>query len=159
MITHSKLTLSSSSFIYTTGQQIVVKKKVEVGRLLIMLQSSKCCKIDQYLANIKEYPHDLGEYFIIKSVGKVILIQEQLSKNWVIIKEDGNGNQCATILSVIDKKVIYNFYLHHLKTIAKTDKDLRLTSNTQHKSYLCIIFGICSDFKASGMIIHHDIGE
>ena len=81
MITHSKLTLSSSSFIYTTGQQIVVKKKVEVGRLLIMLQSSKCCKIDQYLANIKEYPHDLGEYFIIKSVGKVILIQEQLSKN------------------------------------------------------------------------------
>ena len=37
---------------------------------------------------IKECPYDPGGYFIVKGVERVILMQEQLSKNRVIIEED-----------------------------------------------------------------------
>lgn len=87
---------------YTRGRQIVVKKKVIVGRIPIMLRSSKCLlngKTERELASMKECPHDPGGYFIVKGVEKAILIQEQLSKNRVIIEQDSNGNPCASITS------------------------------------------------------------
>lgn len=77
-------------------------EKVEVGRLPIMLRSSKCLlhgKSERQLAAMKECPLDPGGYFIIKGVEKAILIQEQLSKNRVIIEEDSYGNPCASITS------------------------------------------------------------
>ena len=40
------------------------------------------------MAVLQECPHDPGGYFVIKGVEKVILMQEQLSKNRVIIEED-----------------------------------------------------------------------
>jgi DNA-directed RNA polymerase III subunit RPC2 len=43
-------------------------------------------------------PLDPGGYFVIKGVEKVILIQEQLSKNRVILEEDSKGI-CASITS------------------------------------------------------------
>ena len=67
-----------------------------------MLRSSKCLlngKSERQLAEMKECPLDPGGYFIVKGVEKAILIQEQLSKNRVIIEEDSNGNPCATITS------------------------------------------------------------
>lgn len=76
---------------YTRGRQIVVRKKVVIGRMPIMLRSSKCLlynKSERELAQMKECPYDPGGYFIVKGVEKVILIQEQLSKNRVIIEED-----------------------------------------------------------------------
>eukprot|EP00956_Cyclotella_meneghiniana_P004820 scaffold5975_cov64-Cyclotella_meneghiniana.AAC.8 len=76
---------------YTRGRQIVVKKKVVIGRMPVMLRSSKCLlrgRSEAELARMKECPYDPGGYFIIKGVEKVILIQEQLSKNRVIIEED-----------------------------------------------------------------------
>lgn len=57
----------------------------------IMLRSMKCLlrgKSERELAQMKECPYDPGGYFIVKGVEKVILIQEQLSKNRVIIEED-----------------------------------------------------------------------
>jgi DNA-directed RNA polymerase III subunit RPC2 len=57
----------------------------------IMLWSSKYLlrdKSERELARMKECPYNPGRYFIVKGVEKVILIQEQLSKNMVIIKED-----------------------------------------------------------------------
>lgn len=86
---------------YTRGRQIVVKKKVVVGRLPIMLRSSKCLlngKSERELAAMKECPYDPGGYFVVKGVEKVILIQEQLSKNRVII-EDNKGSPNASITS------------------------------------------------------------
>lgn len=56
-----------------------------------MLRSSKCLlrdKSERELARMRECPYDPGGYFIVKGVEKVILIQEQLSKNRVIIEED-----------------------------------------------------------------------
>jgi DNA-directed RNA polymerase III subunit RPC2 len=88
---------------YTRGRQIVVKKKVMIGRMPIMLRSSKCLlkdKSERELAQMKECPYDPGGYFIIKGVEKVILIQEQLSKNRVIIEEDSKtGCVSASITS------------------------------------------------------------
>jgi DNA-directed RNA polymerase III subunit RPC2 len=87
---------------YTRGRQIVMKKGVEIGRMPIMLRSQKCIlygKTERELAELKECPHDPGGYFIVKGVEKVILIQEQLSKNRVILEEDSKGEICASITS------------------------------------------------------------
>jgi len=87
---------------YTRGRQIVVKRNVVIGRMPIMLRSKKCLlrdKTEDELAAMKECPYDPGGYFIIKGVEKVILIQEQLSKNRVILEEDGKGSVSASITS------------------------------------------------------------
>ena len=87
---------------YTRGRQIVVKNKVMIGRMPVMLRSSKCMlynKSDRELAAMKECPMDPGGYFVIKGVEKVILIQEQLSKNRVIIEQDSKGFPMASITS------------------------------------------------------------
>ena len=67
-----------------------------------MLRSSKCLlsgKTDRELAAMRECPQDPGGYFVVKGVEKAILIQEQLSKNRVIIEQDTKGNPCASITS------------------------------------------------------------
>lgn len=87
---------------YTRGRQIVVKRKVLIGRMPIMLRSSKCVlrnKSEAELQAMKECPYDAGGYFVIKGVEKVILIQEQLSKNRVILEDDGKGIVTASITS------------------------------------------------------------
>lgn len=87
---------------YTRGRQIVDKKNVIIGRMPIMLRSEKCMlrnKTESQLAEMKECPYDPGGYFIVKGVEKVILIQEQLSKNRVILEEDAKGEICASITS------------------------------------------------------------
>ena len=52
------------------------------------------------MAALRECPYDPGGYFIIKGVEKVILIQEQLSKNRMIIEEDSKECVSASITSV-----------------------------------------------------------
>lgn len=87
---------------YTRGRQIVVKRKVLIGRIPIMLRSSKCVlhnKTEAELQAMKECPYDPGGYFVVKGVEKVILIQEQLSKNRVILEDDGKGIVTASITS------------------------------------------------------------
>ncbi|KAL3945031.1 MAG: hypothetical protein SGBAC_000888 [Bacillariaceae sp.] len=87
---------------YTRGRQIVDKKNVIIGRMPIMLRSEKCMlrnKTERELAAMKECPYDPGGYFIVKGVEKVILIQEQLSKNRVILEIDTKGEVCASITS------------------------------------------------------------
>jgi DNA-directed RNA polymerase III subunit RPC2 len=87
---------------YTRGRQIVDKKNVIIGRMPIMLRSEKCMlrnKTEAQLAAMKECPYDPGGYFIVKGVEKVILIQEQLSKNRVILEEDPKGEIQASITS------------------------------------------------------------
>ncbi|EKU19986.1 DNA-directed RNA polymerase III subunit RPC2 [Nannochloropsis gaditana CCMP526] len=87
---------------YTRGRQIVVKRGVMIGRIPIMLRSCKCIlagRSEAELAEKKECPYDPGGYFIVKGVERVILMQEQLSKNRVIIEEDNKGNVSASITS------------------------------------------------------------
>jgi DNA-directed RNA polymerase III subunit RPC2 len=92
---------------YTRGHQIVVKRNVVIGRMPLMLRSKNCVlrnKNQDELADLKECPYDPGGYFIIKGVEKAILIQEQLSKNRVILEEDGKGVSASITSSTHERK-------------------------------------------------------
>lgn len=92
---------------YTRGNQIVVKRNVVIGRMPILLRSKQCVLRDKThaeLADLKECPYDPGGYFIIKGVEKAILIQEQLSKNRVILEHDSQNNITASITSATHER-------------------------------------------------------
>lgn len=76
---------------YVKGKNIIKKGRVEIGRIPIMLRSSKCVltgKNDRAMADMNECALDPGGYFIVTGTEKVILVQEQLSKNRVIVETD-----------------------------------------------------------------------
>ncbi|ETN80195.1 DNA-directed RNA polymerase, beta subunit [Necator americanus] len=93
---------------YTRGNQRVIKRDLTIGRLPIMLRSSKCILKDlaeEELARVQECPYDPGGYFIVKGSEKVILIQEQLSKNRIMIGRNSNKDlQCEVLSSTAEKK-------------------------------------------------------
>lgn len=88
---------------YTRGRQIVARKGIVIGRMPIMLRSSRCIlsrqKSDQDFAKVGECPLDPGGYFVIRGTEKVILVQEQLSKNRILIDYDRKGLVCASVTS------------------------------------------------------------
>ncbi|KAI4340479.1 hypothetical protein MLD38_025309 [Melastoma candidum] len=91
---------------YTNGSHdnYTVHKKADVliGRMPVMLRSCCCVlfgKDEAELARLGECPLDPGGYFVIKGTEKVILIQEQLSKNRIIIDTDKKGNVIASVTS------------------------------------------------------------
>ena len=76
---------------YTRGKQIIRRRHVSIGRIPVMLRSSKCVlaeKSETEMSDLKECPLDPGGYFIVNGTEKVILVQEQLSKNRVIVETD-----------------------------------------------------------------------
>ncbi|KAL3417661.1 DNA-directed RNA polymerase iii polypeptide [Phlyctema vagabunda] len=76
---------------YVRGKSVVSRKGISIGRLPIMLRSSKCRlagKNDRQMAHMNECALDPGGYFIVNGTEKVILVQEQLSKNRVIVETD-----------------------------------------------------------------------
>jgi len=78
-------------FNYVRGKQVVRRRGIAIGRLPIMLRSSKCVlsnKSEQEMENLHECPIDPGGYFIVNGTEKVILVQEQLSKNRVIVEAE-----------------------------------------------------------------------
>ncbi|XP_010242622.1 PREDICTED: DNA-directed RNA polymerase III subunit 2 isoform X2 [Nelumbo nucifera] len=84
--------------------QITIEKKenVVIGRMPIMLRSCCCVlygKDEAELARLGECPLDPGGYFVVKGTEKVILIQEQLSKNRIIIDTDKKGCLNASVTS------------------------------------------------------------
>ena len=88
--------------LYTRGKQVVRSEGVQIGRIPVMLRSSRCVLRHQdaaRLAELKECPFDPGGYFVVKGVEKVILMQEQLSKNRVIIELDAKACVCASVTS------------------------------------------------------------
>lgn len=79
---------------YTRGQQRVIRNNLPIGRMPIMLRSSKCIltgKSPPEMAKLNECPHDPGGYFIINGQEKVVLIQEQLAKNRMFVDLDSKG--------------------------------------------------------------------
>jgi DNA-directed RNA polymerase III subunit RPC2 len=92
---------------YTRGKTVVQKRNIEIGKMPIMLKSSKCVlsgKSPDEVASLGECPLDPGGYFIIRGTEKVILIQEQLSKNRIIVEPDRNGFICANVTSSTHEK-------------------------------------------------------
>nr|CAD7589432.1 unnamed protein product [Timema genevievae] len=109
---------------YTRGNQRVIRNNLLIGRMPIMLRSSNCVlsgKSQFELAKMNECPHDPGGYFVVKGQEKVILIQEQLSRNRMIVEEDRKGGiQCQVTSSTHEKKsrtnlIVKNgkYYLKH----------------------------------------------
>ncbi|KAF8049674.1 hypothetical protein N665_0012s0274 [Sinapis alba] len=110
---------------------ISAKDKVIIGRLPIMLRSCRCVlhgKDEEELARLGECPLDPGGYFVIKGTEKVLLIQEQLSKNRIIIDSDKKGNINASVTSSsettksktviqMEKEKIYLFLHQFVKKI------------------------------------------
>jgi len=70
-----------------------------IFRLPIMLRSCKCVlyqKNEAEMAKMKECPLDPGGYFITRGTERVILIQEQISKNRMLIEKDSKDRfQCT----------------------------------------------------------------
>ena len=68
-------------------------------RLPIMLRSCKCVlyqKNEAEMAKMRECPLDPGGYFITRGTERVILIQEQISKNRMLIEKDSKDRfQCT----------------------------------------------------------------
>ena len=93
---------------YTRGNQRVIRKGLPIGRMPIMLRSSNCIltgKSPKELAKLNECPIDPGGYFIVRGTEKVILIQEQLSKNRMIVDVDRKGNiGCQVTSSTHERK-------------------------------------------------------
>ncbi len=109
---------------YTRGTQRVIRKALPIGRMPIMLRSSNCIltgKSSQELAKLNECPIDPGGYFVVRGVEKVILIQEQLSKNRMIVDVDRKGVvECSVTSSTHERKSRTNlisksgrYYLKH----------------------------------------------
>ena len=76
---------------YSRGKTTIRRRRIEIGRMPIMLRSSKCVlagKTEAQMSKLKECPLDPGGYFIVNGTEKVILVQEQLSKNRVIVESD-----------------------------------------------------------------------
>lgn len=89
--------------LYYRGGRQVRRKGVSIGKLPIMLRSNKCWLLDQsekQLAAMNECPLDPGGYFVVKGTEKVILVQEQLSKNRIILEADTKkGTVSASVTS------------------------------------------------------------
>ncbi|XP_039049458.1 DNA-directed RNA polymerase III subunit 2 [Hibiscus syriacus] len=103
-MTYSAPILVNIEYIHGShGQKTRLEKNnLVIGRMPIMLRSCCCVlygKDEAELARLGECPLDPGGYFVIKGTEKVILIQEQLSKNRIIIDADKKGNINASVTS------------------------------------------------------------
>lgn len=89
---------------YVRGRQIVSRKGITVGRMPVMLRSKRCVLgapglNEADFARLGECPLDPGGYFVIRGTEKVILVQEQLSKNRILVDLDRKGLVCASVTS------------------------------------------------------------
>lgn len=87
---------------YIRSRTRVVLTGLEIGRMPIMLRSSKCVLSGRNfdgMAKVNECPYDPGGYFITRGTEKVILIQEQMSKNRMIVEVDRTGQVVCQVTS------------------------------------------------------------
>lgn len=88
--------------VYNRGGTFIQKKGVHLGYMPIMLRSGQCnlsSLSPQGMADHGECPLDPGGYFIVHGTEKVILIQEQLSKNRIIVEQTRDGEITASVTS------------------------------------------------------------
>lgn len=79
-----------ADIVYTKSSGKVSRKDILIGRMPMMLRSAKCVlseKNESEMATLNECSVDPGGYFIVRGQEKVILVQEQLSKNRIIVEQ------------------------------------------------------------------------
>jgi DNA-directed RNA polymerase III subunit RPC2 len=92
---------------YRRGDKLVKRKDIRIGRMPIMLRSANCVltgKSERELACLNECSVDPGGYFIVRGQEKVILVQEQLSKNRVIVESLKGIVQASVTSSTHERK-------------------------------------------------------
>uniref|UniRef100_A0A7S1MIU7 DNA-directed RNA polymerase subunit beta n=1 Tax=Neobodo designis TaxID=312471 RepID=A0A7S1MIU7_NEODS len=85
-----------------TTKTVACEDGITIGKLPIMLRSKKCNlhgRSREEQVAMRECPLDPGGYFIVKGVERVCLVQEQQSKNRIIIESDDHGNIVAAVQS------------------------------------------------------------
>ncbi|TLD25016.1 hypothetical protein PspLS_05716 [Pyricularia sp. CBS 133598] len=134
---------------YFRDKKKVLRKNVTLGRMPIMLKSSNCWLSganNAEMEDMNECPLDPGGYFIINGTEKVILIQEQLSKNRVIVEADEKNN-------VISASVTSSTHERKSKTYVTLKKErITLAHNT-----LVEPIPIAIILKALGGLPDHEI--
>ena len=118
-----------------------------------MLRSTKCvlnAKSPDEIARLGECPLDPGGYFIIRGTEKVILIQEQLSKNRIIVEVDRLGFITANVTSSTHEKRSKTGV-----TFGKGGKTCLKHNSVNTDIPICIVmkaFGVESDREIAEMI-------
>lgn len=88
-------------YVYPKSTGKSIKKNVPIGRVPMMLRSSQCVlkgKTEAQQALLGECSVDPGGYFIVRGQEKVILVQEQMSKNRILV-ESFKGITQASVTS------------------------------------------------------------
>lgn len=92
---------------FTRGQDVVRQKDILIGRMPIMLRSRNCVlykkNVDD-LMKLQECPNDPGGYFVINGSEKVILMQEQASKNRIFTFKNDEDIICEVTCISTEKK-------------------------------------------------------
>ncbi|KHJ43988.1 DNA-directed RNA polymerase, beta subunit [Trichuris suis] len=104
---------------YTRGNERVQRTNLPLGRLPIMLHSNRCVlagKSEKELMGMKECPLDPGGYFIARGSERVILIQEQLSKNRMLVGKYPSGEVFCEVLSMTHVSVGKTYVVYKKKT-------------------------------------------
>ncbi|ORY26355.1 hypothetical protein BCR39DRAFT_541480 [Naematelia encephala] len=100
---------------YTVEQNIKRARNVVIGYLPVMLRSDLCWlknKSEADLAVMGECPMDPGGYFVVKGTEKVILVQEQLSKNRIIVMADQKKDEVtAEVTSSTHDRVVKTYVM------------------------------------------------
>ena len=133
---------------YTRGQQRVIRNGLPIGRMPIMLRSSNCAlanKDEAELAKLNECPLDPGGYFVVRGQEKVILIQEQMSKNRMIVEQDRQGLLTCQVTSST----------HNVKS--RTNVSVKNGRYYLKQNLLEKEVGVAIVFKAMGVISDQEI--
>ncbi|KAI4203867.1 MAG: hypothetical protein LQ350_001489 [Teloschistes chrysophthalmus] len=133
---------------YWRGVREVRRKKVLIGRMPMMLRSSNCVlngKSEMEMAGLHECPLDPGGYFIVNGTEKVILVQEQMSKNRVIVETEKNNVVQASVTSFTHERKSKSY------VILKNDR-IYLKHNVLTEE-----IPICLVFKAFGIHADHEM--
>ncbi|QUC21061.1 uncharacterized protein UV8b_05304 [Ustilaginoidea virens] len=142
---------------YIRDKQKIIRKNVPLGRMPVMLKSSKCRlggANNAQMEAMNECPLDPGGYFIINGTEKVILIQEQLSKNRVIVEADEKNN-------VISASVTSSTHERKSKTYVTLKKDrIVMTHNVLVEGIPIVIIlkalGGLSDYEIMQLVAGSD---
>lgn len=143
---------------YTKGTEIIVRRDIVIGRMPIMLRSSRCVltgheKDLSAMARQNECPLDPGGYFIVNGTEKVILIQEQLSKNRILVESEKDLVQASVTSSTHERK-------SKTYVVAKpSDRKCYLKHNSLSEDIpIAIVLkaaGLATDFEVMELVCGH----
>ncbi|KIW18304.1 hypothetical protein PV08_02592 [Exophiala spinifera] len=154
------MTYSAPIFVnvrYTKSKMAYRRRGMLIGRMPIMLRSSKCVlagKSEAEMCAMDECPLDPGGYFIVNGTEKVILVQEQLSKNRIIVEADAKKE-------LITASVTSSTHARKSKSYIVLKKDLLyMRHNVLNEDVpICILLkamGVTSDFDMSAIVAGTD---